>query len=380
MAGKTNIFQPLSVLVGTIIGVGLFSLPYITVRAGVWTMLGYFLLLGGVTILIKLIYGEVILRTREIHRLPGYVGKYLGAKWKKISFFSNAFGLTGALLAYLIVGGNFLYSLFSQYFGGSKTFYTLILFAVGACLIYFGIKSISYIESLALILFFVVLFLIFQKGFSLVRIENFFYFDLKHFFLPYGAILFSLSGTSLIPEVREMLRNRPQDLKKVIFWAIAIAVLVYLSFIFIIVGITGQNATPDAIIGLRNILNDGLVGLALVFGFLTVFTSLLTIGLTLKKILWYDMGLKENLSWFLACFTPLVLFFAGFNNFITVISLVGGVFLGVDVTLMILIYLKAKKQGDLKPAYSLNLPRPLIYSLILFFILGAVYEIYYFLA
>jgi len=380
MAGKTNIFQPLSVLVGTIIGVGLFSLPYITVRSGIWAMLGYFLLLGGVTILIKLIYGEVVLRTKDIHRLPGYVGKYLGKKWKKVSFLSNALGLTGALLAYLLVGGNFLYSLFSQYFGGGRTFYTLILFGLGATLIYFGIKSISYIESLSLILFFVVLFLIFRKGFSLIGVENFISFDWKHFFLPYGAILFSLSGTSLIPEVREMLKNRPQDLKKVIFWAIAIAVLVYLFFIFIIIGITGQNTTPDAITGLKNLLGNGLVALALIFGFLTVFTSFLTIGLTLKKILWYDMGVKENLAWLLACFTPLVMFLLGLDDFIAVISLAGGVFLGVDVTMIILVYLKAKKQGDLKPAYSLSFPHLFIYLLILFFIFGAVYEMYYFLA
>ncbi|PIW74613.1 MAG: hypothetical protein CO003_01690, partial [Candidatus Portnoybacteria bacterium CG_4_8_14_3_um_filter_44_15] len=80
------------------------------------------------------------------------------------------------------------------------------------------------------------------------------------------------------------------------------------------------------------------------------------------KILWYDMELKENLSWFLACLTPLALFLTGWNDFITIISLVGGVFLGVDVTLMVLTYLKAKKYGDLKPAYFLNLPRLLVYA------------------
>jgi len=376
---KANIFQPLSVLVGTIIGVGLFSLPYIAVRSGVWLMLGYFLLLGGVIILIKLIYGEIVLRTKGIHRLPGYVGKYLGEKWKKVSFISNAIGLTGALLAYLLVGGNFLQSLFGQFFGGGRTLYTLVLFAVGATLIYFGIRSISVIESLSLVLFFVVLWLIFQKGSFLIETKNFLLGDWKYFFLPYGAILFSLSGTSLIPEVREMLGRRPQDLKKVIFWAIAIAVLVYLLFILIIVGITGQDTTPDAITGLKNIFGNGLVGLALVFGFLTVFTSFLTIGLTLKKILWYDMGFKKNLAWFLACFTPLALFLAGLDDFIAVISLVGGVFLGLDVALMILVYLKARKQGDLEPAYSLNLSRFLIYALILFFALGAVYEVWYFI-
>ena len=108
---NNKLFQALAVLIGTIIGVGLFSLPYITAQIGILTMLFYFLILGAVMILISLIYSEVALRTKELHRLPGYAEKYLGSKAKKIAFVSNGFGLTGALLAYLIVGGEFLFSL-----------------------------------------------------------------------------------------------------------------------------------------------------------------------------------------------------------------------------------------------------------------------------
>ena len=53
--------------------------------------------------------------------------------------------------------------------------------------------------------------------------------------------------------------------------------------------------------------------------------------------------------------------------------------LGIDVLLILFVYLKAKTKGELTPAYSLSLPRPLIYFLILFFILGIIYEIIYFI-
>ena len=76
-------FQALAILMGHIIGVGIFSLPFIASRVGIWTMLFYFLILGGITILFELLYGEVILRTREKHRLPGYAEKYLGGWAKK---------------------------------------------------------------------------------------------------------------------------------------------------------------------------------------------------------------------------------------------------------------------------------------------------------
>ncbi|MBL7053494.1 MAG: amino acid permease [Candidatus Portnoybacteria bacterium] len=371
---NNKFFQALAVLMGTIIGVGLFSLPYITVQVGIITMLFYFLILGIVMILVSLIYGEVALRTKELHRLPGYAEKYLGAKAKKIAFISNGFGLGGALLAYLIVGGEFLFSILSPVFNGTSFTYTLIFFSLGAILIYFGVKSIAQAELILLVLFFVILGIVFYYGFPLINTEHLFNFNFKYIFLPYGAVLFSLAGISVIPEIKEILINDSKKLKKVIISGILISILTYLFFIILITGITGPNTSSEAIIGLKNILSNNIVALALIFGLLTIFTSFLTIGLTLKKILWYDLEMNKNLSWFLACFIPLLFFIFGLKNFIAVISLTGGVFLGIDVILIILSYLKAKTKGDQKPAYSLKIPNLLVYSLILFFILGIVYE------
>jgi tyrosine-specific transport protein len=379
ISSRRSFFYALATLAGTIIGVGLFSLPYITAKTGFGVMLGYFFILGAVIVLIHLCYGEVTLRTQGLHRLPGYAEKYLGRWGKRVAFFSTGLGLGGALLAYLIVGGQFLFSLCQSIFGGSSLIYTLIFFSVGATLIYFGIKSIAKTEFFCLILFFIVLLLIAGRGFSLIRIENLFVFDSRYLFLPYGAVLFSLCGFALVPEIKEMLKDNLVSLKKIIFLAVLIPALTYLFFIFLILGLTGQNTSMEAISGLKEFLGDGLVGLALFFGVLTTFTSFITLGLTLKKVLWYDLHLKRDLAWALACFVPLILFLLGLRHFITVISLVGGVMLGISAIIIILIYLKAKTKGDLVPTYSLPLPRLLTYALILFFVLGIIYEIIFFI-
>lgn len=375
---KNNFVKALAILTGTIIGVGLFSLPYITSKVGIVTMLIYFLVLGAVVTIYSLFYGEISLRTKGLHRLPGYARKYLGPWAERLAFFSNSLGLSGALLAYLIVGGGFLFSLFKPILGGSNFIYLLIFFSVGAILIYFGIKSIAQVELLLLIFFFGILVFVFVRGFSLVKPEHLFVFSPAYLFLPYGAVLFSLSGIALVPEVKEILSRNRAALKKLILLAIAISVITYLFFIYLILGITGPDVSVDAITGLKKFLSQGITSLALIFGFLSVFTSFLTLGLTLKKILWYDLKLKKDLAWALACFVPLILFIIGLNNFITVISLAGGVFLAIDAILITLVYLKAKTRGELKPAFSLNLPRFLIYALILFFVLGIIYEIIYF--
>jgi len=95
----------LATFVGTVIGVGLFGLPYVALKVGFAVVLFYFIFIGIVTALVLLIYGEIILRTEGVHRLPGYAEKYLGIWGKRVAFLSIVLTLVGALLAYLIVGG-----------------------------------------------------------------------------------------------------------------------------------------------------------------------------------------------------------------------------------------------------------------------------------
>lgn len=375
---RNNFLEAVSVLAGTIIGVGLFSLPYLTNQSGLIIILFYFILLGIIITLVCLMYGEIALRTRRKKRLPGYTKKYLGKNWAKVALVFETLGFYGAIIAYLIVGGEFLAHLCQPFFGGSILFYTLIYFMTGALLIYFGIKSIAKTEFFCIILFFVILILFFYQGFPLIKIDNYSLLNLKHFFLPYGAILFSLGGISLVPEVKEILKNKPKDLKKAISFSVFLAAFTYILFILLVVGLTGKNTSIEAISGLKQLLGNKILALAFAFGVLTTFTSFITLGLTLKKIFHYDLRLKKNTAWFLTCFVPLFLFLLGLKNFILVISLTGGVAMGIGIIFIIFIYLKAKKEGDLKPAYNLKLPLILVYSLVLFFLLGVAYQIYYF--
>ena len=373
MIWNKKILYALATLSGTIIGVGLFSLPYITLQVGIWVMLAYFLVLGVLVILVHYFFGEVALNTPDYLRLPGFAKIYLGKPGQIIAFISGILGLIGALLACLIVGGEFLTGLLSPIFGGSYVFYVLIYFLIGAILIYGGIKFIGRVEFWGLVLFFVVLIFIFIKGLPVFDIKSLLMihdsgFKIQNLFLPYGAILFSLWGAALIPEAEEMLKEDKKLLKKIIPISILIPIFVYLFFIFLILGICGGNTTQTALTGLKDFLGSGPFYLLLFFGLLTTFTSFITLGLTLKKIFWYDLKLEKKLSWFFTCFIPLILFLIGIKSFIVVISAVGGIMLGVDGILIILMYKKINPQK-----------KALVYPLIFIFALGILYEIIYFL-
>ena len=368
-----NCIYGLCTLSGTIIGVGLFSLPYITSQVGIWVILGYFLGLGALAIVVHLLFAEVALKTPDFLRIPGFVKFHLGKSAGKIAFITFTFGMFGALLAYLIIGGEFLTSLMPALFESSQlnqVFYTLIYFTAGALVVYSGSKTVAKIEFVGLILFFLVLLAILYKGlpyFSLNKLASFS--EERDFFLPYGPILFSLWGTALIPEIEEMLGKKKHLLKKIIPAAILLPILAYLSFIFLITGISGQDTSKEAITGLGVFLGNGIIDSALFFGLLTTFTSFIILGLTVQKVFWYDFKVDKRLAWLITCFVPLVLFLAGFQDFIDVIAFVGGVLLGIDGVFIILMYQKVKKKKV--PFFT--------YPLIFIFILGIIYQITYFL-
>lgn len=372
MSKLKTIIYPLCTMIGTIIGVGLFSLPYITLRVGFWVMLAYFLILGALVITIHLIFGELALKTPDFKRLPGFAKIYLGNWGKNIAYISTILGLFGAILAYLIVGGEFLTNLFSPIFGGSSILWTFVYFIAGVGLIFFGIKAICKIEFWGLVLFFIILLLLFLRGKYLINTDNLFIVSggtkFSNLFLPYGPIFFSLWGVTLIPEIEEMLGENKNLIKKIIPFAILIPALVYIFFIYLILGITGNQTTESALSGLKNFLGPGAMNVGLLFGLLTTFTSFLTLGLTLKKTFRYDLKMPKIASWALTCFLPFILFLVGIKNFIPVISFVGGVMLGIDGILILLMYQKIKT----KKTWFLIAP------LILIFALGIIYEIIYF--
>ena len=382
MPQTKKIIYSIATLAGTTVGVGLFSLPYLASKVGFLVMLAYFLVLGIIVTLIHLNFGKLAIATPDFKRLPGFAKFHLGKWGEKIAIVSSILGIFGAILAYLIVGGAFLESLLSPIINiEGNLFYTLLYFAAGAILIFFGIKIIAQIEALGLVLFFAVLILIFIRAYPLINIEEFLLppakLDISTFFLPYGAVLFSLWGAALIPEVEEMLGKDKKLLSKIIPIATLIPIIIYILFISLILGITGNQTTESALTGLRDYLGNGIVNLALFLGVLTTFTSFITLGLTLKQIFWYDLKIGKNISWLMTCFPPLIIFLLGLKSFIIVISLGGGVMLGVDGILILLMYQKfvlSKTEGlKNKKIWILTLP------LILIFVIGLILEIFYFL-
>ena len=372
-----NYIYGVSTLIGTAVGAGVFGLPYVVSKAGFIPALILLVILGVIMILLGLMYGEVTLRTNDKGRLVGYCEKYIGKNGKRAATLITLFALYANVLAYIIIGGVFLNALFSGYFGGNEFIYGLIMFAFISVGIYINLKLVSLIELLMVVFILITMSGIFVKGAAFVDASNLLSYNLSQFFLPFGVILFSLSFISAVPELEHIMKKRQKKIKSAIVASGIAIIIIYALFMAVVVGITGPDTSEETFLGLSQFMGNGIVTLGLIFGLFAVATSYLIIGINLKEIFWYDFHLSKKKSWALACSVPALIFILGFRDFIAVINFTGGVAGGFVGILIIIIFYKAKKTGDLKPAYEINIPKIISALMAFVFILGIAYQIIY---
>lgn len=370
MKQKKHFIFALATFVGTVIGVGIFGLPYVGAKVGFPVMVAFIIVMSGLAVVIHLFFGELAAKTSGLHRLPGYAEIYLGAGAKRATLIIQLLDLFGALLAYLIIGGQFLAYLFD----GSVYLYTFIFLLLGALLIWRDQKSIGTVELVLLVVFVLVVLFFAVIGFGHVESRNLSTVDWRYIFLPYGVVVFSLWGTSIIPEVKEMLNGDRIRLRKLVVWGIGISAAIYLIFMIVVLGISGVHTSTDAISGLRASLGDWVLKVGYMFGILTTFTSFITLGLTVKKLFWYDYGVPRKIAWFIAVTVPVLMFVSGLKDFITVIGLTGAVMLGLEGVIITIIYLKIKKKESIKNYSFLKVFSTAVISLLS---LGVILEVYF---
>ena len=362
----------IAILAGTIIGVGMFSLPLVTHKAGVAAFLFFIIIFGCLQYYIHLLFTEITLRTKENHRLPGYAEIYLGKKAKYFTTFIAVFSNYAALLAYIIIGGIFLHDLLDPYLGGDIFTYSLILFLLQAVALLFGLRMVASLELILTFLLLIIVFLITFRGWPHIDINNFSALDLKYSILPYGAVLFAVSGLSAIPIIRKLFSGAERKLKKVVAWGTFIPLVVMIIFTLVVVGITGGNTTSDTLTGLRHSLSDGIIIFSLIFGLLTITTSFLVVAEACREIFCWDFKIKKFPAWVFAVWPPLILFILGWQDLTKVVSISGGTLGSLSVLFIIWIGFIAKTKKTLKPYFSVSLPKWFLYILSIVFIIGTI--------
>ena len=370
----------LSTLVGTIVGAGIFGIPFAILKSGIVPGLFYLFLLGGIICLLHLFFGEICLRTSGKHRLVGYAGIYLGKTGKAVATLTLLFVLIGSLLAYLILVGEFSGIVFGSLFPFSSVLFTVLFSVCAFFLVLSGRQLITKIEFFTNILFItaIVAFIAFAvphvKSFDIPLFDVS---SVSNLFLPFGVLLFAFAGFEAIPEVMSFLRDRNARTKldNVILWSSIITGVFFLVFALIVLGVSGLATSPDAFSGLVPFLGQGIIAFGALIGIVIIADSFLVIGNYLKNSLRHDFNLPYVPSALIALCVPLALFLLGFREFIAVVGVVGGVMGAVEGVLVMLMFRKAKTMGDRKPEYEIRVPSLFLFLLAGILVAGAAAEL-----
>ena len=193
---EMKFIEAVLILSGMIIGAGMFAIPFSFARAGFFVGLVELVALTGVVVVLHRAYGDVVLATASSHRLPGYVRMYLGRRFAAVAHLSAFFGISGTLLAYVVLGGHFLHSLVQSV---SATTWTFVFLTAGALITFLPRRREALINgalTAALIVF------IFGLSIWLIpRVDtnNFSGINLDEAFAPYGVLFLRCPERSLFP-------------------------------------------------------------------------------------------------------------------------------------------------------------------------------------
>lgn len=365
-------------LVGTIVGAGMFGIPFVFHATGFLTGIA---LLGGLAAaatLVHLAYAEIVLASPELHRLPGYVRHYLGPWFGKLATASYLFGLSGSLLAYVVLGGSFLGELLRWVvpslpaLAGPAVFYLF-----GIAVIARGIRFESVTNAILTIGLMLAIFGLALSVLPAVKIAHLAVpFRAAEIFTLYGVILFALAGAAIIPDMRRMLgAEGALRLRRLIIAGTLVPAAVYLLFAVAVVGVSGAATTPDAISGLAARFGQDYRLLGALIGVLATLTSFITLGLVLEGMFISDFSFGPQPAWLATAAIPAGLWLLGFQDFIAIIGAVGAIGIGLDSILILASYGIIRPRGQ---ALAIALPGAIRLLLVAIFGFGIGYAFLHF--
>ncbi len=356
-----------NLMAATTVGAGLFALPFVFAQAG-WAL--GLLYVAGLAFALGFahqLYLKTLKETEYRHGLLGLIQRFYGQVGRRVALIVVLGGLLLTLLAYLILSRQFLFLIFP----GREDIGPLAFWLLASLPVVFGLRRMLAAEAVGGAAMILIGLWIFAKGMLIHQFQAPAWIW-TGFFLPFGPVLFALSGWTAVGPSAEFSKKRGLSFRETrlgLGLGTAGAALFYLLFVAGILG-SGGAATPDTIQGLGGWLPLELA-LVAILGLFAIWTSYIPIGIEIKKSCETDLGWSRTWSTLFVFFIPPALYLLGFNDFLKVIGLVGGVFMA---SIYVMILMVSEKVLPFSPARRRG-----IWLLSALFILAAVYEVYYFI-
>lgn len=342
---------PTGLLSGTIIGAGVFALPYIFIRSGLST--GFFYLGLGAVIysFIHLFYTDLVLRTPGEHRFVGYAELYLGrwAFWLAIAM--SVLEMIFVMTIYLVLSASFINLVAA---GGEMLTKVIVFWVLGSAAVFLSIRKMAFVEFLiawGMIGIIVAIFLFSADKLGAVA-ANGSYLDFANLLLPLGPILFALGGRVAIPSLVKYFRipgvnHHHRLLRRAIIFGTVIPALVYGLFVLGILGLS-EDVAPDSVSGLIGKVPEEFLLALGILGILALWSSYIIIGADVNNVLRFDLKFSKATRLFAVIGGPLLLYFLSSQDFIRLVSFVGGIFLALEGIFVVFMWHKLNRRAEKK--------------------------------
>jgi len=364
MKQKTPVLSITLNMVGTIIGAGVFGLPAAFSKVGI--LGGTLLFLAALTlaVLLHLMFVEIVLAVKGKHRIPGYTGAVLGPRAYWVTFLIMVVKLSATILAYIILGGEFL-AMLAHGFGWFDTVWVwqLLFWAAGSIIVFYGLKFVALIEDE--LTWLLVGCMLFSAAVLVPFLDWRIFSNISLLSMPavFGVMFFTVTALPVLPEMVDLARRNHKQAVCGVLWGTLIAAA--LSWIF---GVSIAMAYP----GLGSVKDFQLAfppifwWLIPTIGVLAVITSFITMSQSLKNMFHVDMQSHAVPSWIAAITIPLLLFLFVSRDFLATIGFVGAVLTTLFGFILCLCAIKLFRNHKNKNNIWGVIPIPL--SLILLFI------------
>ena len=356
---KKLLWQGARPLIGTAVGVGIFGLPFVFSQAGYLIggleMIGIALL----SLLTFYLYSDLLAINKGHVRFVAVISNQLGAFGRAMAALGFFGSLWGAMLAYIIVGGQFAANVFRPLIGGHDFVYQMVFWVVASGCMIGGTLFVRRLQSVLIPIFFIMIAALALFSLPHLHVEYLTKIDTGNALLPFGALIFAFSGFSAVPEAREALGRNKKLIRPAMVLGVTFIGLLYALFCLAVVGMTGPFTSELAADGLRFAVGSWLSIFVSAIGLCTVFTAYISLGSATMNSLLYDFRGRFLSSWWLTVTIPLGLFLFGARDFIDVIGITGGLLGGLCGIVLLVAYERARMTAQL-PKRALAIPQGLV--------------------
>jgi len=371
MATK-SLRRAVAIMVGSIVGAGVLGLPYVFAQSGYLIGLVTLLVVGIAILMEFMIVGELALETPGRHQIVGLAKRYLGEKGKWLMQIIVLLSIWGAMLAYTVGSGDVFSSFFAQnavYGVPLKIIFSLIFLFTLSIPIYLGLKATADVETPLVVFFIGLIIAMCALAITQIDLANLQTVNLAKSLLPYGVVLFAISGSMVIPEAKIAVSGDSKLLRTAVLLGGIIPLLLYLFFTTVVVGVVGDKASEVATIAFGQLTNPIIIVLGNIFALVAMATSFMVLGLVLKDTFIQDIGMKNNQAYLLTISFPLIMMFFA-KSFAQILEITGAFLIGLGGILIGIMALKARKYKAVKHIAIKNTPAP--YIVITMFVIGIV--------